>query len=148
MEILKNPNFDFLGKTRIFVTISLVLIVGGLLNISQWPPFLERYTSGIRYGVEFSGGTQMIVKFRSQPQIDRVREAISSVAPGAVIQSYDQPAKNQVLIRLAGETGIAGSATPVLDALKSGYADNEVATHVVEGGATDAGQLILTFTAK
>ena len=30
LEILKNPNFDFLGKTKIFVGLSLALIVGGL----------------------------------------------------------------------------------------------------------------------
>ena len=30
MEILKNPHFDFLGKTRCFVAASLILILAGI----------------------------------------------------------------------------------------------------------------------
>ncbi len=30
MEILKNPNYDFLGKAKYFVALSLVVIVAGL----------------------------------------------------------------------------------------------------------------------
>jgi preprotein translocase subunit SecF len=143
MEILKNPNFDFLGKTRIFVTGSVLVILAGLVNLTQWPPFLSRHTSGIRYGVEFSGGTQMIVKFQSSPQIDRVRDALSQVAGGAVIQSYDQPSKNQVLVRLSGaQVGTGGEdaskieepSKAVLAALTEKYSDNrwiEYSTEIV-----------------
>ena len=66
MEILKNPNFDFLGKTRYFVTASLLLIVGGILLMLR--------PGGIRYGVEFSGGTQLIVRFDSAPAVDHIRK--------------------------------------------------------------------------
>ena len=71
MEILKNPNFDFLGKTRYFVAASLVIILGGLLLMSR--------PAGVRYGVEFSGGTQLVVKFQQAPAVDRIRTAV--VAP-------------------------------------------------------------------
>ena len=35
MEILKNPNFDFLGRTRLWVAISLALILGGMGYIAK-----------------------------------------------------------------------------------------------------------------
>ena len=121
MEFLKNPNFDFLGKTKIAVTASILMIGAGIAFIA---------TQGVRYGVEFSGGTQLIVKFQSAPQVDRVRNAVDTVAKGATIQSYDQPAKHQVLIRLA-DTGQAGSelsapAQAVLKALATSYPENPV----------------------
>jgi len=94
MEILKNPNFDFLGKARVFIALSLLVLVAGGLLISR---------QGLRYGVEFQGGTQLIVKFQNPPQVDEIRSAVERDAPGAVIQTYDDPAKNQVLIRLSGE---------------------------------------------
>lgn len=119
MEILKNPNFDFLGKTRYFVAGSLILILAGLAFIAR---------SGLRYGVEFSGGAQLILKFRSTPQVDRIRDAVGKQAPGAVIQTYGDPSKNQVLIRLAGtlQGEVENAGQPVLQALASSYAENPV----------------------
>jgi preprotein translocase subunit SecF len=119
MEILSNANFDFLGKTRIFVTLSLLLIAAGVASM---------FTQGMRYGVEFSGGTQLIVKFERAPQIDRIRSAVEPVAPGVVIQTYDDASKNQVLVRVAGaEQGqIESAAARVIDALRSAYAENAV----------------------
>src|SRR6185295_2236580 len=120
MEILKNPNFDFIGKTRYFVALSVLFIVTGVVNMA---------TRGVKYGVEFSGGTQLIVKFEKPPLTDRIRTAVESVAPGAVIQSYDEASKNQVLVRVAGaeaEGSIDSTAQKILNVLKTGYAENPV----------------------
>jgi preprotein translocase subunit SecF len=121
MEILKNPNFDFLGKTRYFIAASLILIAAGVAYMA---------THGIRYGVEFSGGTELIVKFKTTPQVDRIRPALETVAPGAIIQTYGNPASNQVLIRVAGGQEIEGeldtTAKRVLDTLAASYAENPV----------------------
>jgi len=52
------------------------------------------------------------------------------VAAGAVIQTYDDPSKNQVLIRLphtgAGEGELSTAAQDVLASLKASYAQNPV----------------------
>src|ERR1700687_572821 len=110
MEFLKNPHYDFLGKTKILLGFSLTLIAVGVIYISS---------HGLRYGVEFSGGTQLIARFQSRPEVDRVRSAVDKVANGAVIQTYDDPSKNQVLIRLphtaAGESDLSSGAQAVLD---------------------------------
>ena len=126
MEFLKNPNFDFLGKTRYFVGASLLVVLAGLAYMLSTNTYLGRNPRG--YGVEFSGGTQLIVKFQNPPQIDRIRSAVEQAAPGAVIQTYDQPEKNQVLIRLAGaeEAELGANAERVKQALGTGYADNAV----------------------
>jgi preprotein translocase subunit SecF len=127
MEFLKNPNFDFLGKTRYFVGLSVLLIVAGVAYMAR--------PGGLRYGVEFSGGTQLVVKFEKPPAVDRIRAAVEPAAPGAVIQSYDEPAKNQVLIRIGG-TGAEGElgapAEKALQALRAGYAENPVREHSSE----------------
>jgi preprotein translocase subunit SecF len=119
LEILKNPNFDFLGKTRLCVTLSLALIVAGVAYISR---------NGIHYGVEFSGGTQVIAKFQARPEVDRVRDAVGQVAQGAVIQTFDDASKNQVLIRVPGiiQGELTEQAQAVLKALAGSYAQNPV----------------------
>jgi preprotein translocase subunit SecF len=119
MEILKNPNFDFLGKTRYFVAASLILILTGVAYIAR---------TGLHYGVEFSGGTQLILKFANPPQVDRIRDAVNAQAPGAVIQTYGDASKNQVLIRLAGalQGEVENANQPVLQALAKSYSENAV----------------------
>ena len=127
LEILKNPNFDFLGKARYFVGASLLLIIVGLVAMTR--------PGGIHFGVEFSGGTQVIARFQKTPEVDRIRTAI----PDAVIQSYDAPAKNQVLIRRASIGEAVDQAAPaVLRALSEKYADNPV----VESSAEVVGPVV------
>jgi preprotein translocase subunit SecF len=127
LEILKNPNFDFLGKARYFVAASLLLIVAGVVAMAR--------PGGIQFGVEFSGGTQVIARFQKTPEVDRIRSAI----PDAVIQNYDAPAKNQVLIRRANIGEAVDQAAPsVLSALAERYGDNPV----VESSAEVVGPVV------
>jgi preprotein translocase subunit SecF len=129
MEILKNPNFDFLGKTRYFVALSLLLIGSGVAYMA---------TQGVRYGVEFSGGTQVIVQFTKSPAVDRVRAAVDKVAPGIVIQTYGDATANKVLIRVAGHEGTEAeaeldtAAKAVRNALAQDYSENPVLEHSTE----------------
>jgi preprotein translocase subunit SecF len=127
MEILKNPHFDFLGKARLFIALSLLTIVGGLAYMLTNNVYLGANAKG--YGVEFSGGTQLIVKFQQPPQIDQIRSAVEVDSPGAVIQTYGDPSTNQVLIRLAeqpSDVELTAPAERTKTALAERYAGNPV----------------------
>jgi preprotein translocase subunit SecF len=124
MEILKNPNYDFLGKTKFFVTLSALFIAGGLVTMAK---------RGVQTGVEFSGGIQMIARFADNAQIDKVRSAVDKEARGAVIQTYGEPSKHQVLIRVAGSEGDQSvQAKAVLESLAANYPENKVIEHSTE----------------
>jgi preprotein translocase subunit SecF len=120
MELIKNPNFDFLGKAKYFVALSLFFIASGL----AW-----MWTQGIHYGVEFSGGTQLILQFQNPPETDKIRDAVNKVDAGAVIQTYGDPTANKVLVRVSGEvaeTELDSSARRVREAVAQGYAANPI----------------------
>jgi preprotein translocase subunit SecF len=120
MEIIKNPSFDFLSKARYFIALSVVVILGGIGWIA---------TRGLHYGVEFSGGTQLILRFAGAPEIDKIRDAVTRVAPGALLQAYGGPKDNQVLVRIAGatpESDLDAPARAVRQALAETYAQNAV----------------------
>jgi preprotein translocase subunit SecF len=124
MEILKNPHFDFLSKTKFFVSLSALFIAGGIATMA---------IHGVHTGVEFSGGIQMIVQFAGAPQVDRVRSAVDKEAKGAVIQTYGEAGKHQVLIRLGGDEGdLSNEAKAVLQSLATSYSDNKVVEHSTE----------------
>ena len=120
MEILKNPHIDFLGKARYFIALSALFIGGGLaVMLSQ----------GLRYGVEFSGGTQLILHFQATPAVDQIRSAVDQVSPGAVIQSYGDPAQNRVLVRVsqeAPESDLDAPARAIRESLARDYPQNPV----------------------
>ena len=120
MEIIKNPNIDFLGKAKYFVALSLVLIAAGAYWI---------FSGHLHYGVEFSGGTQLVLQFQKTPDVDKIRGAAEKVSPGAVIQTYGDPKQNKVLVRIsqqASESDLDAPARAVRQALADSYADNAV----------------------
>ena len=122
IEILKNPNFDFLGKTKVFVALSLAVIVGGLGYMLSQGIYVGSDPKG--YGVEFSGGTQLVLKFQQTPAIDQIRAAV----PDATIQTYDDPAKNQIILRLAvaDDADLDRAANDARDAIARAYPSNPI----------------------
>jgi preprotein translocase subunit SecF len=120
MEIIKNPHIDFLAKAKYFVALSVLVIAAGLFWIAA---------GHLRYGVEFSGGTQLILSFQSAPEIDKIRDAVTRVSPGAVIQTYGEARNNKVLVRIsqeAPESDLDAPARAVREALAGGYGQNPI----------------------
>ncbi len=120
MEIIRNPNFDFIGRAKYFIALSIVLILAGLAWIA---------TGHLRYGVEFSGGTQLVLHFQNSPEIDQIRDAVTKVSPGAVIQTYGDIKTNKVLVRIgeqAPESDLDAPARSVRQALADTYGKNPI----------------------
>ncbi|MGB4752595.1 MAG: protein translocase subunit SecF [Fervidobacterium sp.] len=94
-EVLENSNkwkIDFVGKRRIFMSISLVLIVISLISM---------FTKGFNFGLEFLGGSEIVVETTSSDlTVADVRAKLSNIAPEfenariLKIQSIGQSSKN------------------------------------------------------
>jgi len=120
MHLFKTPNFDFLRWRWIAIGLSWLVIVAGLVTI---------WTRGMPLGVEFSGGTIVIVQFDQQPPDPSViRAALDRSSPGegenAVIQPYGDANSRQYLIRVPGVgqesgRGLSQVADRVINALKA-----------------------------
>ena len=92
MPIFKNPNFDFLKWRWPAVALSILIIVAGAAAVA--------IQGGLRLGIDFSGGTIVIVKFDTPVTEDSVRTAISGIADENVVQRYGAADANEILIRL------------------------------------------------
>jgi len=62
--------FDFCGKKKIFFAISLILIAVSLISI---------FTRGFNFGVDFSGGTELIFKADEDMTVAVFREKIGGI---------------------------------------------------------------------
>ena len=92
MQILKAPNYNFIKWRWHALALSAVVILAGVgLMIAR---------GGLPLGVDFSGGTIVIVKFSQPVPEDIVRNAIEAIPGDKVVQQYGEPADNAVMIRL------------------------------------------------
>jgi preprotein translocase subunit SecF len=93
MQIFKNPNYDFVRWRWHAIALSLIIILAGAFNV---------YRTGLQLGVDFAGGTIVILKFDQNPTLERVRTALAQLPAGgdAIVQQYGDPANRDVLIRV------------------------------------------------
>jgi preprotein translocase subunit SecF len=113
MQILQNTNYNFVRwRWHALLLSALVIGAGIAMMVRQGGPAL---------GVEFAGGTIVIVEFEEMPSIQDVRSALG-VLPGggqaAIVQQYGDAAQRQIMIRVptAGEE-IDGALSDVADAV-------------------------------
>jgi len=67
MRFFGKTNIDFMGKRRLWYTVSLSIIGLGLLSL---------FVKGVNFGIDFLGGTEIIVRFDQGVDIGNVRTAM------------------------------------------------------------------------
>jgi preprotein translocase subunit SecF len=92
MQILKTPNYNFIQWRWHAIALSASVILAGIgLMIAR---------GGLQVGVDFSGGTIVVVKFMQPVPEDVVRKAIDGIPGDKIVQQFGEPADNAIMIRL------------------------------------------------
>jgi preprotein translocase subunit SecF len=93
IELIKNPNINFLGKRYIAFIISGILSVIGIIAIVQIA------TGTANLGIDFAGGTSIQFKFEKPVVLHEVRVALEN---GGLrdFDLQDLPTVNKILIRV------------------------------------------------
>lgn len=123
MDILGDTRIDWLKYRWYFIAISFIVIAAGALDVYR--------KGGLRYGIDFSEGTIVYAKFEKTPEIDVIRNALRETGLGnAVIQRYDQPELNWVMIRVERQVTedeeLDAAANQIIETLRKEVAGNEV----------------------
>ncbi len=121
IELFKQPNIDWMGKAKYFYALSGLLLLAGIISVVS--------QGGIRYGLDFKGGTNVDVRFAQPPNIDQLRKGLASQGLGnSEIQSISDianPNANEVIISLEqkgeGDQALDVSKTQILKALGTIY---------------------------
>jgi preprotein translocase subunit SecF len=93
MRIFQNANYNFIKWRWHALIISLVLIWAGVAHVYL--------IGGIPRGIEFSGGTVVVLEFDRPTNEDAVRTALGPLGKDAVVQRYgSQTGKNDIMVRL------------------------------------------------
>jgi len=93
MQFIKSGiNIDFIGKRKIAFIVSLCLIVATLLVLLV--------NKGPKFGIDFSGGTLIQVKFAGPVEIDAVKTGLASIdLENVSVQAFGADEDNEFLIR-------------------------------------------------
>lgn len=121
IELFKQPNLDWMGKAKYFYALSGILLLAGWASIF--------FGSGIRYGIDFKGGTNVDVRFAQPPNVDNLRNGLKAQGLGNTeIQSISDianPNSNEVVIFVEGkgqdDAALQASREKVLTALNATY---------------------------
>ena len=120
MRIFKtDSNVDFMGRGRLSVSLSLVLILVGFVAFFGW--------KGLNYGIDFTGGTLVQVRLEGAGDITAIRAALGDTDLGSFsLQAFGEAGGNEYLITLGEveeQASVAGKsrALRVEEALKTHF---------------------------
>jgi preprotein translocase subunit SecF len=107
-----NADIDFMGRRRIALVISAILILGSILMLA---------TRGLNFGIDFTGGTVIEVGYPEPVALEDVREQLEAGGYGRAIVQYFGTSQD-ILIRLAPREGedTAELSTEVIRVLGAG----------------------------
>jgi preprotein translocase subunit SecF len=94
IELFKQPNLDWMGKAKYFFALSGILLAIG------WSAIF--FKGGLKYGIDFRGGTNVDVRFVQPPNIDQLRAGLEAQGLGSTeiqsIRDIASPNSNEVTI--------------------------------------------------
>ena len=120
MHIFKDTHYDFLKWRWHAIILSWLIIIAGAAVF---------ITKGIPLGIEFAGGTAVIVEFAQPTSVQQVRAAMDKSFPGGgenvIVQTFGDPSLRQVMIRVPHVgaeqgTSLSSAKQQVVDALNKG----------------------------
>jgi preprotein translocase subunit SecF len=84
---------DFLSYKRLAAVISSLLILAGVASIVGH--------KGLKYGIDFKGGTNVQIQFSTAPDLDQLRQLFAEKdLENIVLQTFGDPADKEVLLGL------------------------------------------------
>jgi preprotein translocase subunit SecF len=120
MELIKpNTNIDFVGKRVVAISLSLILILAGIVSLV--------IKGGPAYGIDFAGGSLVQVKFTKDTSAAKVREALKPLSiHGMTIQQFG-PQPDEFLVRAQESSSeLESLATKIQRTLETTYGTGKV----------------------
>ena len=87
MQLLTNTHYDFVRWRWHALILSALVVAAGAFVIA---------TQGLKKGVDFEGGTVVILKFQQPPDVAQIQSAMGD----ATVQSYGPKEENQLMVRV------------------------------------------------
>jgi preprotein translocase subunit SecF len=125
MQIIKHDiNIDFVGKRKLAMIISGVVILLGLASLL--------INGGPNYGIDFVGGTLVQVKFAENTNASKIKESLSALDLGSVVVQHFGDDSNEYLVRVQESAKNKELSKLISGSLESSYGAGQVDIRRVE----------------
>jgi preprotein translocase subunit SecF len=125
MQIIKHDiNIDFVGKRKLALILSGVVILLGLASLVV--------NGGPNYGIDFVGGTLVQVKFSDATDAAKIKDSLASLELGSVVVQRFGDDPNEFLIRVQESDKGKQLSGMISGNLNSAYGDGAVDLRRVE----------------
>lgn len=137
MELFhKQTKVDFMGMSKWTAGISIAVSIVAIFFL---------VTKGLNYGLDFTGGTQLELRYPAAVQLDPIREALDAEGfPGAKVAQYGS--SRDIIVKIANKTGVTElelsqeilkilqQSVPDVELRRVEFVGAEVGEHLAEQG--------------
>jgi len=125
MQLIRpNTSYDFLGKRKIALGLSALLIIISLASLAL---------KGLNFGIDFTGGTLVEVQFKQAMPISDIRKALTPVGyEKAIIQHFGSDEEIIIRIQNLEQKDSSQLSTDILDALSTAFGADSVEMRRIE----------------
>jgi len=118
VEIFGQVSISWLGKKWWFFGFSWLLIALGVIGYFSY--------GGMEFGIDFTGGTLIKLKFKQTPDLELIRQSLrTEAATPPLIQRYGLESENEVQIRMQSvfgeDKGIDADRSQLLNVLREAF---------------------------
>ena len=107
MEFFRNTSFDFMRMRRVCLGLSAAAVIAAVGFI---------FSRQLNLGIDFVGGTQMIVQFAEAPDIQELRGLLEDAGiANAAIQSFGEEGDNSVILKTPTDESDEGGAAALIE---------------------------------
>jgi preprotein translocase subunit SecF len=139
MEFFRDIKFDWLSRKWLFIGLSVLLSFAGIVSLIA--------KGGPRYGIDFRGGTQVTIKFRETPPLDKLRTALEAQGlKESTLQRYGDAASNEILVSLdmqESDKQLDAGRQTIIKALQSEFGGSGQKPNFNEMSASSIAQTLL-----
>ena len=100
-ELLGNINVDWMGKRKIFISVSIFILLAGLFSALGRSDYISKGgTDSFNLGVDFKAGTVVTTKFRQKPSVAEIRNALQQIGISESVIQDSTDKNDEVLIKI------------------------------------------------
>ena len=150
-ELFHNVTFDWIGKRKIFIGVSILIMLAGLAS-AIGRQLVPGGTDAFNLGVDFKGGTVVTAKFKQRPPSDEIRAALNQIGVSESVIQDSTNNNDEVLIKIplietaeTAQSPAEAQKNQTPDAQKAQQESNDTLKAQVNAGRTTVKKALDTF---